>query len=243
MPPPVSVGRPRRTARLLPLVSLVVLGLAGVAGGGIALSAELSRPATKAEAAAALSREIATRWQRLPAGKIFPAEIRYTNAQGNITTASRVGIAPPASCRAALEPGALQEIRALGCTAMLRATYVDASGTLAATVGIGVMASPAAASSAYENLGAPNAQAGLSALGFSGTITDAFGNAGRAVAGVQVFTGPYIFLYTAGYTDGLPGSAARGSDELPTLGSGILDALATALTSHASPCTMKDIRC
>jgi hypothetical protein len=225
------------------VILLIVLGVAGVAGGGMGLGRELTRTATRAEMTAALSREIATRWQRLPAGEIFPATIGYTNAQSVTTTATRVGIAPPASCRAALEASALRRIRSLGCTTMLRATYADASGMLAVTVGIGVMASPAAASTAYLDLSPLAAGGGLHTVAFRGTITDAFSDSERGAAGIQQVSGPYVFLYTAGYTDGLPGAVARANPELVTLGSGILETLETVLTSHASTCTMRDIRC
>lgn len=236
-------GHSRRAVRLLSLVLLTVLGLAGVAGGALALGRELTRKATKAEATAALGTEIAARWRRLPAGKIFPAQIRYVNAQGDFTMATLVGIAPPASCRASLEPSTLRRISAFGCVTMLRATYLDASKTLAATVGIGVMTSSSAAVSAFDALPPLKPRTGLYALPFSGTVAEAFGDAQRGAAAAQQTSGPYIFLYTDGYTDGLPGNAAQANPELVLLGQGVLSVLETMLTSHGAPCTMKDIRC
>lgn len=236
-------GHPRRAVRLLSLALLIVLGLAGVAGGALAFGKELTRKATKAEATAALSTEIATRWRRLPAGKIFPAQIRYLNAQGDFTMATLVGIAPPASCRASLEPSALRRIGAFGCVTALRATYLDASKTLAATVGIVVMASPSAAARAFDALPPLKPAIGLYALPFSGTVADAFGNAQRGAAAAQQTSGPYIFLYTDGYTDGLPGNAAQANPDLVLLGQGILSVLESTLTGHGTPCAMKDIRC
>ncbi|HEY2316535.1 MAG TPA: hypothetical protein VGH96_23235, partial [Streptosporangiaceae bacterium] len=149
--PPAHAGRPaprrrrrqRRRGGLVAVVALIVVGLAGVLGGGAALGKELTRKATKAEQAAALAAEIASRWQRLPAGKIFPETISYLNAQGDTATAALAVIAPRTSCQQALEPGAFQKVHTVGCTAMLRATYVDAAGTLAATVGVAVMSSAA----------------------------------------------------------------------------------------------------
>jgi hypothetical protein len=238
--PPASRGR-RRGVRTVAIVTLVAAGLVGVAGGGTALAREMTRKATKGEAAAALQQEIATRWQRLPAGKIFPATVSYRNAQGDNTTATLVGIAPAATCQASLEPSALQQIQSLGCTTMLRATYTDAAGTLAATVGIGVMPSPGAAGLAQSDLSAISSST-LYAVSFSGTLAAGFGNPERGASGAQV-VGAYLFVYTAGYTDGMPGAAAGADAELPVLGFGILDALETNLTSHPSPCTMKDIHC
>jgi len=224
------------------LVALIVVGLVGVLGGGAALGRELTRKATRAEQAAALATEIASRWQRLPAGKIFPAAISYVNAQGDKTTAIRAGIVARTSCRSALEPTAVQQVDPLGCIAMLRATYTDAAGTLAVTVGIAVMSSSAAAERAQGNLRPLQAGAGLYAVPVAGTIADTFGNAERGAAGAE-FGGPYLLLYTAGYTDGMPGSDAAANTELGILGVGVLGAIEPTLTAHPSPCTMKDIKC
>jgi hypothetical protein len=125
------VRRPRWHTPLLVVLSLA--GVAGLAIGGFALHAELTRPATAAEAAAAGRAEIATRWQRLPAGRLFPATISYLSAGRQQTTARRVGIAPAASCAAALDPAVAAIFRARGCRAVLRASYTDSSGSLTVT--------------------------------------------------------------------------------------------------------------
>lgn len=237
-------GQPmRRPLRTVSVAVLIAVGLAAVAGGSLGLSRELTRKATEAETAAALSQEIATRWQRLPAGKIFPPKIRYQETAGNTVTATLAGIAPPAPCRDSLEPGTLRKIRSLGCTTVLRATYLGASGTYAATVGIGVMASQSAAAVAYARLSPVGPTSGLYTVPFAGTITSGFGNAARGAAGIEQDAGPYIFLYTAGHTDGLPGHAIHTDQEPAALGSGILSALETVLTGHGKPCSMRDIRC
>jgi hypothetical protein len=71
---PGPVVQHRGRLRTGAIVVLVLAGLAGLAGGGIPLYAELTRHATGAEVAAAGRAEIATRWQRLPAGSIFPGD-------------------------------------------------------------------------------------------------------------------------------------------------------------------------
>jgi hypothetical protein len=233
--------RPRRRG-LVVVVALVILGLAGVLGGGAALGKELTRKATKAEQAAALAAEIGSRWQRLPAGKIFPATLSYENADNAAMTMTRVGIAPQSSCQTGLEPSAFQQVRPFGCVAMLRATYIDAAGSQAVTVGIAVFPSGQAAERAQGALEASDVGRGLDALPFAGTIADTFGNAQRGASDAQ-FAGSYVLLYTAGYTDGMPGSAAAANDELRTMGAGVLSALEPTLTMHTSPCTMKDIKC
>jgi hypothetical protein len=224
------------------VVALIVLGLVGVLGGAAALGTELTGKPTKAQQAAALAAEIASRWQRLPAGKIFPAALSYFNAQGDSATAALAGIAQQTSCRQAMEPGAFQQVHALGCAAMLRATYVDAAGAQAATVGIAVMKSPAAAQRVQSGLDPMKAGSGLYAVPVGGTLAGTFGNAQRGADGAE-FAGPYLLLFTAGYADGIPGSDVTSNDELVALGSGVLAVLQKNLTSHPSPCAMKDIAC
>ena len=238
-----TTDRSWRAGRVIALVTLVVLGLAGVLGGGFALRRELTRGATKAEVAAALAAEIGSRWERLPAGTIFPGKISYPDVAGNTATATRVGIAPRTTCRAALEPAAVAQLRSMHCATMLRATYLSAGGSIAATIGVAVLPSVATAEKAQSDL-TLQPGSGLYALPYARTMAGSFTNAARAAAGAQ-FAGPYLFLFTAGYTDGQPGSAVAAGDsgELAALGAGIVRMLAKTLTSHGPPCSMRDISC
>jgi len=206
---------PRRRGGLVVIVALIVVGLAGLLGGGALLAKELTRKATKTEQAAALAKEIASRWQRLQAGKVFPATINYadTAGDGNQVTMTRAGIVPQTSCQSALEPTAFQQVRPFGCVAMLRATYVDAVGAHVVTVGVAVFPTADAAFRAQGALEAAGVANGLDAVPVAGTIADSFGNAERGAGDAQ-FTGSYVLLYTAGYTDGLPASAASTNHEL-----------------------------
>jgi hypothetical protein len=241
--PQASRSVQRRRPRRVLSVALIALAAVLIAGGAAALARELTRHATPAEAAAALQREIATRWERLPAGKIFPATVRYQDAAGNSMVAHQVGIAPPASCRAALEPTGYGLLRGLGCATVLRATYVDESGGLATTVGVAVLRSPSAARRAANDAVSLAPSDGLHAVAFGGTITDQFGDAARGIQG-GLAGGPYVFLYTAGFTDGLPGTAAAQQQaELQAFGTGVDTGLQAVLTGHGKPCNMKDIKC
>jgi hypothetical protein len=234
--------QPRRLRRVV-FITLIALGVLLVAGGGAALAQEMTRAATPAEAAAALQQEIATRWERLPAGRIFPATVSYSDVAGNSMVARLVGIAPPVSCRTALGPAGYAVVRGLGCATMLRATYVDASGALATTVGVAVLQSPAAAQRAEDinMLQAPGD--GLHAVTFGGTIAANFGDAARGALGAAA-AGPYLFLYTAGFTDGMPGTAAAAQEtELNPFGTGVVAGIEAVLTGHGKPCNMKDIKC
>jgi hypothetical protein len=241
--PEASPSVPRRRPRKVLFVAFVALGAVLIAGGAATLFRELTRKATPAEANAALQLEIATRWERIAAGKIFPATIRYSDSSGNSTVAHLVGIAPEASCRAALEPASYALVRGLSCATMLRATYIDDSGALATTVGVAVLRSPAAATQAANDAVSLAPSDGLHAVTFGGTTSDQFGDAARGTQG-GLAGGPYIFLYTAGFTDGQPGTAAAQQEaELMSLGQGVDTGLKAVLTGHGKPCNMKDIKC
>lgn len=219
---------------------LALAGVAALAVGGFALHQELTRPATAAEAAAAGRAEIANRWQRLPAGQLFPATISYLSPGKQQFTALRVGIAPATTCTAALDPAAATIFR--GCRTVLRATYVDASGSLAVTVGIAVMPSTAAAQRAVSNLTIQPGRAGVRAASFPGTRVAGYGDAQRGWFHAASGNGPYAFFYAAGFADG-----RRGADDLTSepqhLGSGVLTRLIAVLTGGGPPCARADIRC
>jgi hypothetical protein len=234
---------PRRARWHTPLLIVLILaGVAGLAVGGFALHAELTRPATAAEAAAAGRTEIATRWQRLPAGQLFPASISYLSPGQQRTAALRVGIAPATSCAAALDPAAAAIFRAHGCRTILRATYTDASGAVAVTVGIAVMRSTAAAQSAVSDLTIQPGHAGVRAVSFAGTRVAGYGDAQRGWFHAATGNGPYAFFYAAGFADG-----RRGAVDLTSapqhLGSGVLTRLIAVLTAGGPPCSRADIRC
>jgi hypothetical protein len=103
--------------------------------GGIRVTGQASSAsaANAAQAnAAAQSQAADNRWATTPVTKIFPATL--TAAAAGIAW-NRVAIDSSTSCSAALttnwQPDATQP-----CTAVLRATYTDQAGTIAATVGI-----------------------------------------------------------------------------------------------------------
>ncbi|MDR0341772.1 MAG: hypothetical protein LBI49_01435 [Nocardiopsaceae bacterium] len=225
---------------MLIVILLVTAGLAGLGGGGTSLYLELTRAPTRAEITAAGTAEIASRWQRLPAGEIFPGTIRYLTAEGIHTTAVRAGIAPAASCAAALDPAVAAALRRYGCLTVLRATYLDQSGTLAATVGVAVMSGPDAAERSTEKLS--TGRAGVRAARFAATRADLFGDAQRARFGVQAI-GRYVFFYAAGFADGRPGKAVGSAATPDDLANGVEDEVMTGLTGGGKPCARKDIRC
>jgi hypothetical protein len=242
--PAVPAKPPRRLARIVVLALLVALGLAGVGGGGAALARELTRPATKAEQAAALQEEIGSRWQRLPAGKIFTPTLGYSTSDFGVNmTATLVGIAPPASCATALDPALATVLRRYGCVTVIRATYLDYSGTQAATVGLVVMSSVGAAYAVTSNSELLPDNAGVRTFSLRGTLADQFGDAQRRYFSPISNIGTYVFLAAAGYTDARVSGSPNSTPSLIDLGTGVISSLQTVITAHGSVCAMKDIRC
>lgn len=242
VPAPALVVRPKRVRRLVSLIVLIVVGIGAIAGGAVMLSLELSRGATSAEAIAAGQLEVATRWQRLPASGIFPATVSYPDSEGMTTNARLVGIAPAASCQAALDETVATSLRKHGCITVLRATYVDASGTMAVTAGVAVMASASVANQVAPTLPG-NSGPGVRAVTFSGTIAGAFGDSQRNTFSNAAMPGPYLFFFAAGYADGRVLASVGGNPELSSLGYGVMAELEKALTKLGKPCEMKDVRC
>ncbi len=240
--PPLAGGRPPgrrgRHSRLL-LILLLVAGLAAAGGSGTGLFIEFTRHATRAEITAAGRAEVASRWRRLAAGQIFPATIRYTTTGAITTPAVRIGIAPEASCAAALDPGIRRLFRRYGCLGVLRATYLDESGTVAGTVGVAIMRSPAAAAAAAEQL-PPGA--GVRVPPLAGTRVALFGNANRDLSLAARAEGPYVLLFAGGAADGRP-AAYLPANASVDLGSGIVARETGILTGGPPPCARKDVRC
>ncbi len=237
--PPKRRG-PRRWPQAT-FAALLAVGVIAVAGGGVALAQELTRHATKAEAQAAEQAEIASRWQRLPAGQIFPSQLRYSNWAHSSEHIHRIGIARPATCGQAIDPVMARVLGRAGCVTVLRATYADGPGAVVATLGIAVMPNSAAAAHAYGQIDL-DITAGVRAVGFPGTMASLFGDAERQAFYTQV-RGPYIFFDTDGYADGRVRTTSDFEPALGDLSGGVLGDLATIMTASVTPCREKDIQC
>lgn len=88
---------------------------------------------------------------------------------------TRAGIARPAACARAADPAVAQVLTRAGCVTVLRAAYVDASGTEVVTVGVAVMRNTAAATQASQAVGSDGI--GVDAYPVPGTAASRFGNA------------------------------------------------------------------
>ncbi len=85
----------------------------------------------------------------------------------------------------------------------MRATYVDASGSLVATVAVAVLPDTAAERAAVQDLTGSGAISPrlVRALAVPRTPAGAFGQAQRQLTRA-VGAGPYVILSTAGFADG-----------------------------------------
>jgi len=192
--------------RIIACAVAAPLGLAVAVVAGGRAHAELVREPTTAELSAAAADGVAQRWEREPAGQLFPASITYTTSLNATETASRVGIAPGDACAAAVDVTLASRAQADGCVAALRADYTDQLRGAVYTLGVLAFGSTARASDFYDNL--PPAQypaTGLRALAMPGTPAALFGEAARQLA-IARLAGPYVVLAVAGYADGRPAS-------------------------------------
>jgi len=242
-----AAGRRPRTFGII-IVLIFITGLGAAGGRAALLVAMASRHPTQAQISAAGQREFTILWQRLPAGKIFPASVGYVNSLGAETTATLVGIAPQAPCAAAVDARAAA-VLAAGCLTVLRATYTDASRTALATIGVAVMRSADGADAALQTLAA-GGHGGLLPVSFPGTVASLFTGKARETASAQSAAGPYLFLYAAGYADGRatglgPRTGAAYLDETVTtdLGAELVADLSATFQRPANPCSDRNVRC
>jgi hypothetical protein len=156
-------------------------------------------------AAAALG--LAQRWERDPAGTIFPATIGYSTSLLTNETATRVGIAPADSCAAAVDDTLSSLAAHYGCRAAVRASYIDALDGVVYTVGVLAFPNAAASAGFYNKMPASGFPAtGLHALALPGTPAARFDDAARQTATAKQ-TGPYVLVAVAGYADGRAASS------------------------------------
>jgi subtilisin family serine protease len=192
--------------RIIACAVAAPLGLAVALVAGGRAHAELVREPTTAELSAAAATGVAQRWEREPAGQLFPASIAYTTSLNTTEMASRVGIAPGDACTTAVDVTLASRAQTDGCVAALRADYTDQLRGAVYTLGVLAFGSTARASDFYDNL--PSAQypaTGLRALAMPGTPAALFGDAARQLA-IARLAGPYVVLAVAGYADGRPAS-------------------------------------
>ena len=230
---------------------VLVLGLAGLAvsAAGIAIQV-LPRQFTATQQHQIQAWEVASRWQDLSAGQIFPATVSYSLSAAVLQDAVplsldalRVGIAPQSDCARGVTSTAVAAVlRRSGCQAVLRATYVDATSSYVLTIGIAVLPTPAAAAAASRGLAriglaahhagraAPLAP-GVSVVRFGGLAAVLYDYSRQIAANFS--QGPYLVMYAAGYADRRPRVEVSADSysyaELTSLAKGVAQSVAHRL--------------
>jgi hypothetical protein len=224
------------------MIVLLAVALCGLAVGAAGVARQvLPRQFSAAQQQQIASWEMSRRWRAMPAGRIFPASASYAvppqalDASQSLTlTATRLGIAKQSRCAAEVSAAAAAVLAAGHCMAVLRATYVDASGSMVITLGIAVLPDKAAAAAAALKLPATGSalRFAVHALPVAGTVAARFHDAERQLS-VAVSAGPYVVLATAGFTDGRPhvvlNTDSYYNQEMASLAGGLADSAADRL--------------
>jgi type VII secretion-associated serine protease mycosin len=218
-----------RAVKIAACATAAVAGLALAVAAAGRVHSEQSRKPTPAELATAAAAGVAQRWERVPAGQLFPAAIRYRTDLQTSETASREGIDTGEACADAVDGTLTGLVKRDGCVAGLRADYADQLRGSVYTVGILAFGSPAKASAFYARMPLSAYPAtGLRALAISGTSSALFGNGARQTSAAQL-AGPYVVLAVAGYADGRP---AKSADERRD---SVFDPVSQLVTAVAAP--------
>lgn len=213
--------RGRRRKPVVPIV-LALLAVCGLAVAVIGIRAQFKpRTFTPAQQRRIEAWEVAKRWRTIPKAGLFPASVSYrlggssssgSSGQGLLLNASRLAIAPQATCRGAAggSHALMGRLAGEGCLAVLRSTYVDSTRSLVLTAGIAVLKNRASAIATARFLtGGPAAGQGgaaklvLRPYAVSGTPAAGYSYPQRQFSWV-VAAGPYLVMATVAYADGRP---------------------------------------
>jgi hypothetical protein len=243
----------RRRLRIL-VVAVLVLGGLGLASFGVGAWIQvMPRKFTAAQRQQIIDWESGQRWRDLTAGAIFPASVSYappvalSDDASLALSARRVGLAKQASCASATDTAAAAVLDREGCAAILRATYVDGTGSYVVTVGAAVLPDAAKAATAARAIAGTGGAAGTATAGapaavhavpVTGTPAAAFTDKRRQLSGV-VSAGTYVVLYTVGYTDTRPKEPVTGDSytaaEMKSAGTGVAQAVLSVLAAPVPP--------
>jgi len=238
------VARRRRTRRLA--VIALVLGGLGLIGFGIGAVVQVApRKFTPTQQQQISAWEFGKRWRDLPAGAIFPASISYPaptaldDVPGLTLSARRVGMASQASCAAAADAAVAAALDRDGCSAMLRATYVDATDSYVVTVGAAVLPGAGqAATAAHAIAGTEVLGPTVHAVPFKGTPAADFTDSRRQLSGL-LSAGTYVVLYTVGYADSRPREQVTADSyavqEMTSAGAGVAHDVLLVLAAPVPP--------
>lgn len=250
-PDPGQTRRGRIRARSTAAVAVLLLGVTGLGVSLAGLATQiLPRQFTAHQRQQITDWEAGKRWRTWPAGKIFPASVRYPApavlGSAMTLTARRIGIARQASCRAATDAAVATVLARNGCQAMLRATYADLTDSYVVTVGVAAFPGSAAAGQARRQLDGPalastggaGVAPGVRAVLFPHTAAAWFGDNQRQMSG-NAADGTYMVFYAIGYADSRVRQQVSTDtytySEMRSLGSGVAQDVISALARPPLP--------
>jgi hypothetical protein len=146
-------------------------------------------------------------WHNMPADQFFPD---HFGVVGDTPAWARQGIDEASECDGrGVEPRLADAMNNYGCTAFVRATYVDTTETLVATVAVIVLGTPDDAQLLFEEFdpGADHPGHLVRAYPVANTPAAEWSDEGRggvAIGTVDSFTDdlPYVVSVAVGYVDG-----------------------------------------
>lgn len=209
LPGPSARTEPTRGGGKIVAFGLVLaLSLAALAVAAVGIAHQLlPRQFTAAQQRSIVAWELQRRWRALPAASLFPESVTYQlpatalDATSPLYLQARLlQISPQDSCPAAVSGVATRLLRERGCSAAMRATYVDASGGMVATIAVAVLPGSAAAQAVAAAM-TGSRQALVRALGIPRTAAAGFGDAQRQLSSATA-AGPYVIMAAAGFSDG-----------------------------------------
>lgn len=218
--PPGAPGGGGRTARIVTGSILGLFGVLALLGGG-ALAAHAYSNSQQTIVNPEYGEAI---WSDEPADSIFPDTIGGRDGRlGDLTNPKyaywrRLGISPETSCDKGLTAKTLAQAKQVGCKAVLRATYVDPTGDMVATVALivlpGGVSKKQELAEAYEGMENEGAVAPLAVPGTLAAEWKKIDRNGSALASTSGEHLPYAVAATTGAVDGrhaggLPGDWAE----------------------------------
>jgi hypothetical protein len=227
---------------------MLLAGLTGLAVSAVGIAHNLlPRQFTVAQRRQITAWELQRRWRSLPAGAIFPKSVTYTvpgidlNSNSSLALQARLlSISPTTGCAEAVTGTAAQLLIRYGCTSAMRATYVDSSGALIATLVVAVLPDTVAEHLVVGDLvgSGPASPVLVRTLRVADTPAAGFGGAQRQLT-QAAGAGPYLILSTAGFADGrhrvrLSGDPYLGT-EMSSLASGLVSSAERVLGKPLPP--------
>ncbi|MEU9116891.1 hypothetical protein AB0D04_35355 [Streptomyces sp. NPDC048483] len=204
--PPVRPRRSRRR-RLAIAASLVLgIGLIGGAAAGSWLTEGTDAPPTP-EASFSKGRNA---WRNTPVDTLFPRTVNGLGVGpgGSDRRWTRIAVAPDSTCAKGLDPALAKALAPVGCTRLLRATYVDATRSRVITVGALTSKADAKGMLALNSRFSTRNLATRTTMmplpyAAKGTPAADFGPAQRASWTVRILTDiPVVVYAVSGFADG-----------------------------------------